>query len=121
MASMAIRRLDGRDYHCDNARALPPSTLCLMSALDLIVHLLNFVAPALFVALLLAVATRFLMKKRVGATALWAQVAINFISGVAVLAAGLAWYGRDGMVMTYAALAAVCGTGQWLLAKAWRR
>jgi hypothetical protein len=91
-----------------------------MSPLDLTNHLLNFVAPALFMAVVLAVATRFLMKKRAGAPALWAQVVINFMAGVAVLAAGLAWYGRDGMIMTYAALVAVCGTGQWLLAGGWR-
>ena len=92
-----------------------------MPASDLIVHLLNFVAPAFFMAVLLAFATRFLMKKRAGAPALWAQAAINFIAGVAVLAGGLVFYGRDGMMMTYAGLVAVCGTGQWLLARGWRR
>ncbi|RYY35453.1 MAG: hypothetical protein EOP59_15445 [Sphingomonadales bacterium] len=92
-----------------------------MPASDFIVHLINFVAPALFMAVVLALATRVLMKKRAGAPALWAQVAINFIAGVAVLLAGLAFYGRDGMMTTYAALVAVCGTGQWLLAKGWRR
>ena len=92
-----------------------------MPASDLIVHLLNFVAPALFMALALALSTRLLMKKRAGAPALWAQIALNFIAGTAVLAAGLAYYGRDGMMMTYAALVAVCGTAQWLLARGWRR
>ncbi|RYF32261.1 MAG: hypothetical protein EOO26_11995 [Comamonadaceae bacterium] len=92
-----------------------------MPASDLIAHLLNFVAPALFMALVLALATRFLMKRRAGAPALWAQAAINFIAGVGVLLAGLAFYGRDGMMMTYAALVVVCGTGQWLLARGWRR
>lgn len=92
-----------------------------MPALDLIVHLLNFVAPALVVAALLALASRFLIKKRPGTPGTWAQIAINFIAGVVVLVGGLVVYGRDGMMMTYAALVAVCGTGQWLLARAWRR
>ncbi|AMM26612.1 hypothetical protein AX767_05155 [Variovorax sp. PAMC 28711] len=92
-----------------------------MSPLDLTTHLLNFVAPAFFVAIVLALAARLLVKKQAGAPALWTQAAVNFAAGVAVLAAGLAFYGRDGMMNTYAALVAVCGTGQWLLAKAWRR
>ncbi len=91
-----------------------------MRTADLIDHLLNFAAPAFVVALLLAVMARFLIKKRPGTPALWAQAAINFIAGVTVLAAGLAYYGRDGMMMTYGALVLVCGTGQWWLSRVWR-
>ena len=92
-----------------------------MSAPDLAVHLLNFVAPAFFMALVLAVTTRLLMKKRAGAPALWAQVAIVFIASVAVLVGGLFVYGRDGMMTTYAVLVAVSGTTQWWVARGWRR
>ncbi len=92
-----------------------------MSVPDLVDHLLNFIAPAFFMAVTLAIATALLMKKRSGTPALWAQAAINFIAGVVVLAAGLAYFGRDGMIATYAALVFVCGTGQWLLSRGWRR
>ena len=44
-----------------------------------------------------------------------------FAAGVAVLAAGLAVFGRDGMMATYAALVVVCGTVQWLAMRGWRR
>ncbi|MDB5732507.1 MAG: hypothetical protein JWQ03_2402 [Variovorax sp.] len=91
-----------------------------MTALDLLNHLLNFMAPAFFVALLLAACGRFLLPKTPLAPALWAQFAINFMVGVAVLAAGLVLLGRDGMMATYGVLVAVCGTVQWGLLRGWR-
>lgn len=86
-----------------------------MLPLDLLNHLLNFAAPAFFVALLLVLATWPFKSKRPGTPAVWAQAAINFIAGLAVLAGGLAYFGRDGMMLTYAALVFVCGTVQWLV------
>ena len=91
-----------------------------MSPLALIDHLVNFVLPALFVALALGLGGRLIMGK--GASlALWKQMAINFAAGVVVLAGGLAYFGRDAMMATYAALVLVCGTLQWLLAGGLRR
>ncbi|MFT4267393.1 MAG: hypothetical protein QM586_09255 [Xenophilus sp.] len=83
-------------------------------------HLLNFVLPALAVALLLAPGARLLVKQRAGAPALWLQVAILFAAGVLVLLAGLALTGRDGRIGTYGALVAVGATLQWLLMRGWR-
>ncbi|MEJ8820762.1 hypothetical protein WKW80_01775 [Variovorax humicola] len=91
-----------------------------MSALDLLNHLLNFAAPAFFVAGVLALLAGFLMPNAAGAPARWVQFALNFIAGLAVLVGGLAYFGHDGMMATYAALVVVCGTGQWLLARGWR-
>jgi hypothetical protein len=91
-----------------------------MSALDLLFHLLNFAAPAFFVALLLALLFRLAMHKRSTATGLWTQLAVNFAAGLAVLIAGLVFFGRDGQIATYAALVAVCGTVQWWLLRGWR-
>ena len=91
-----------------------------MSPVDLIVHLANFAAPAFFLALLLALGGRLILGN--GArTALWAQFAITFIAGLAVLAGGLFYFGRDGMMATYAALVGVCGTVQWLVGGGLRR
>jgi hypothetical protein len=91
-----------------------------MSALDLLIHLLNFVAPAFFVALLLALLFRVFMRRRSTAVGLWTQLLVNFAAGLAVLIAGLVFFGRDGQIATYAALVAVCGSVQWWLLRGWR-
>jgi len=91
-----------------------------MSALDLLIHLLNFVAPAFFVAILLAVLFRVAMRTRSAAVRLWVQIAVNFAAGLVVLVAGLLYFGRDGRIATYAALVVVCGTAQWWLLRGWR-
>jgi 4-amino-4-deoxy-L-arabinose transferase-like glycosyltransferase len=92
-----------------------------MAPLDLLDHLLNFVAPAFAVGFLCAILGRFAMRRAPKAPAWWAQGAINFVVGVAVLAAGLIVFGRDGKMATYAALVVACGTSQWLVAGGWRR
>jgi hypothetical protein len=91
-----------------------------MSALDLLIHLLNFAAPAFFLALLLAVLFRLAMPARSKATGLWKQLGINFAAGLIVLVAGLVVFGRDGRIATYAALVVVCGSVQWWLLRGWR-
>ncbi|MBX9613000.1 MAG: hypothetical protein K2X51_15370 [Burkholderiales bacterium] len=92
-----------------------------MGPLDLAYHLLNFIAPALFVAGLVLLGSRFLLKKVASAPAKWKQFAINFVIGVAVLAGGLVLFGRDGKMATYAALVLAQGTVQWLLLRGWKR
>ena len=84
-------------------------------------HLLNFVAPALALALGLAVGARFIVSKASHITGWWAQVAINFAVGCAVLLVGLVWFGHDGKLATYAALVLSCACCQWVLSGAWRR
>lgn len=84
-------------------------------------HLLNFVAPAFFVALTLVLLGRWLFRHDAGAPGFWAQLAISFLAGVVVLGLGLWHFGRDGKMATYAALVGVCGTVQWFLAGGYRR
>ena len=91
-----------------------------MSVLDLLFHLLNFAAPALAVALLVAGAARVLLRRGPALLGWWASVALNSIAGLAVLGAGLAWYGRDGKMATYAALVLAIATTQWIASRAWR-
>jgi hypothetical protein len=76
-------------------------------------------APAFFVALALVFGARGVVA---GAARLpwWAQFAINFTVGVAVLAAGLWHFGVDGKMATYAALVAAIATAQWLVSRAWK-
>lgn len=92
-----------------------------MDLLALLNHLLNFVAPAAFLALVLALAGRFLGGRRAGVPRWWVQCACTFGAGVVVSVAGLVVSGRDGTMVTYAALVAVCGTVQWLAMRGWRR
>lgn len=92
-----------------------------MDLLALFNHLLNFVAPAAFMALVLVLAARYLGGKRAGVPRWWAQWALTFGAGVGVSVVGLVAFGRDGTMVTYAALVVVCGTVQWLAMRGWRR
>jgi hypothetical protein len=86
-----------------------------MSLFDVFWHLAAFVAPALVLAVGLALTSRILGKNSTPRLALPAQVAINFAVGVAVLVAALAWTGQDGRMLTYAALVLACAASQaWL-------
>lgn len=90
-----------------------------MGPLDILNHLLNFVAPAAFVAQLLVLGGRLLGAKG-GALAGWRQWAVVFVVGLVVLAAGLALWGRDGKMLTYAALVVATATCQWVLVRGWK-
>ena len=83
-------------------------------------HLLNFAAPALAVAVLLVLASQVFMRKLAKGRSWLAPAAINFAVGCGVLAAGLVLLGRDGRMLTYAALVLACATSQWLWLRAWR-
>lgn len=83
-------------------------------------HLLNFAAPAAAMALVLPLCAR-LMRPKAGAALAWRwQMALVFIAGLGALAAGLLLFGRDGKMLSYAALALVCATCQWLLLRGWK-
>lgn len=88
-----------------------------MGPIDLLIHLLNFAAPALGVAVLTALAARLFMKKRPAAQSLYAQAAINFVVCLAVLLGGLWFFGNDGKMATYAALVLACATSQWWMVR----
>lgn len=88
-----------------------------MGLLDLINHLLNFVAPALWVGLLVAYMAPLLNRNMAVARVRYAQAAINSIAGVLALGAGLWFFGRDGKVASYAALVLACAASQWVCAR----
>ena len=87
---------------------------------DLLNHLLNFIAPALWVALLVTLFARFFMKKQALAGVFIGSLAINFAVGCLVLLVGLWFFGRDGKMSTYAAMTLFCATSQWILQRGWR-
>ncbi|MBS0315851.1 MAG: hypothetical protein JSR49_01860 [Proteobacteria bacterium] len=92
-----------------------------MQALDLLDHLLNFFAPALFVALCVALAARLAGTGPALVRRWWVQAAINFTVGAAALGAGLWFFGYDGKLASYGALVVGCATSQWLMMRGWRR
>ena len=84
-----------------------------MSPLDALWHLLNFVAPALGVALLAASLAKLVWRRELAAVpwrrlALWAAAA-----SVLALIAGLVLFGRDGKMVTYAAVVVASALALW--------
>ena len=95
-----------------------------MTLWNALIHLLNFAAPALVLALLLPLLARLMDRFSGGKQApslTWlAQAAINFTVGLAVLAAGLWFFGRDGKMSAYTALVLVLASTQWVMGRGWR-
>ena len=95
-----------------------------MTAYLLADHLLNFLAPALVVALLLVLLgrllARFWLPKRPSAQSIYGQAAIIFIVNTLVLVAGLVLFGNDGKMATYAAMVLTSAVCQWVLVRGWR-
>ena len=87
----------------------------------MLLHLANFAAPAMVLALLLPLVSHFFIKKQAPALAWWAQAAINFVVSVAVLLAGLWVWSRDGKMAAYALLVLALASSQWLLSRGWRK
>jgi len=96
-----------------------------MTAYLLANHLLNLVAPAALIAVLLLVFSRlfpvFFGSNKPFAQVWRAQVAINFVVGVGVSAAGLVLLGRDGRMLTYVLLVLAMAASQWCQLGGWKR
>ena len=92
-----------------------------MGPLDLLDHLLNFVAPAAVLALLLAGAGRFVARPSGRLPRWWVLALVHFGVGCVVLLGGLVFFGRDGKMATYAVLVLAVATSHWLAIRAWRR
>ena len=91
-----------------------------MGPFELFNHLLNFAAPAAWLAVLVTVVARLFIKKRPVALTIPAQAAINFVVAVGALVVGLLFFGRDGKMLTYTGMALVCATSQWVMLRGWR-
>ena len=95
-----------------------------MTALNLTNQLLNFMAPAAFLALFVVFMARpfarFFRSKKPLALSLFAQTAIIFVASVLLLLAGLVVFGRDGKMASYALMALGAATCHWLLQRGWR-
>lgn len=95
-----------------------------MTAYLLTNHLLNFIAPAAFVALLLMLLAQFFgqfyKRKRSSGFSWTAQFGIIFAVNLVILVAGLVVFGADGKMATYAALVVGGALCHWLLGRGWK-
>lgn len=92
-----------------------------MGVSDTALHVINFMLPALFVALLVTFLGRFLKKNKPVAGKYIALAAINFIVCLLILVTGLILTGRDGKMLTYLAMVLGSATVQWIASGSWRR
>lgn len=91
-----------------------------MPPIDFLLHMLNFTAPAAFVATVTVALSRLMQKREIPLLRLWPQLAVNFAVCLAALLAGLWFFGRDGKMATYAALVVLSATCQWVMVRGWR-
>lgn len=80
-------------------------------------HTINFLAPALWLAVLLPVLARVFMGKKAAARTMPNQIALHFVVGCTVLVLGLVLFGRDGKMLTYLAMVLVLASMQCLLSR----
>ena len=85
----------------------------------LILHLFNFVLPALAMAALMPWAGRWVMGS--GGAPLRRRMAVHAVAGVLVLVAGLVVQGHDGKMSTYLVLVLVAATAEWTMHRGWSR
>jgi hypothetical protein len=86
-----------------------------MSWLGALFHALNFFLPAAFVAAVMGFSGCFFKKKRPAILSFPAEFAIHFVACSAVLVLGLVLSGRDGKMLTYAAMVLASAALQWAL------
>ena len=86
-----------------------------MGLLATLNHLLNFAAPAFALAVVMPVFARISTRGKASSRGFALQWGVNFMACVAVLVAGLWLGGRDGKMLTYAAMVVACATTQWLM------
>ena len=84
-----------------------------MTVWQLILHLFNFVLPALAMAVLMPWAGRWVMGS--GGTPVRRRMAIHAVAGVLVLVLGLVLQGHDGTMSTYMLLVLVAATAEWVM------
>ena len=86
-----------------------------MGPLDQLNHLLNFLAPAVAVGVVLALCGPFVMGKKLTGAGIVLHSLLNCGVGALVLVAGLWFFGHDGKMATYAAMLLACVLSQGLL------
>jgi hypothetical protein len=83
-----------------------------MGLLDFAIHLLNFVAPAVFVGFFLALMAPVVLGIRVQPGSRLGLGILNSLVGSCALAGGLWFFGNDGKMGSYAAMLLACAISQ---------
>ena len=91
-----------------------------MGPIDLLLHLAGLFAPALAVALMVSMLARVLLPAMTAGRSWSLSVVCGFLAGATALAAGLVLLGRDGRMLTYAALVLACAASEWAVSRGWR-
>jgi len=91
-----------------------------MGPLDFANHLLNFVAPAVFVGFFLALAGPMVLRVRTKPGTWLGRGLVNTLVGCCALAGGLWFFGNDGKMATYLALVVASAASQFGLMQAYR-
>jgi len=84
-----------------------------MSPLDGLWHLLNFVAPALGVAVLAASLAKLAWRRELASVSWRLLVTCAAVAGMLALVGGLVVFGRDGKMATYGALVIATALTLW--------
>ena len=90
-----------------------------MTVWQLTLHLLNFVLPALAMAVFMPCAGRWVMGP--GGWPWARRMAVHAGVGLLVLVAGLVLQGHDGKMSTYLALVLLAATAEWVMHRGWTR
>ena len=84
-----------------------------MQAVDAFWHLTNFFAPALFLGAFAAALTTAIWRREIGPARVWRLWGWASLASALVSVAGLAVFGRDGRIATYAAMVVACALALW--------
>jgi hypothetical protein len=84
-----------------------------MGPFDFLLHLLNFMMPALGVAALASAGAKLMWRKALAAVRWRRLFGFSFAAGLLVLVLGLILFGRDGRMATYGALVLATALALW--------
>jgi hypothetical protein len=101
-------------------QAISTPPFLFMTTWLLILHLFNFVLPALAMATLMPWAGYWVMRSS-SAVPVRRRMAVHAICGVGVLVVGLVFQGQDGQMATYAALVLLAATAEWAMHRGWKK
>jgi len=92
-----------------------------MNILSLLNHVLNFVAPAVFVGVFLAVLAPWVLRKLPRRGTWMVRALSNTVCGLCALSAGLWFFGHDGKMASYLGLVLASAASQFCWMQAWRK
>lgn len=84
-----------------------------MGILDGLWHLLNLFGPAVGMGVAAATLAKLLWWRDLHGVSWWRLASRATFGSSAVLIAGLVWTGRDGKMITYAAMVLACAVSLW--------